>query len=195
MEQTTLSNPQLDNYINANFVPVHIDADRDQRVIQALHADSLPTAVVLGPNFENLGRISGYKDVSGYHALLAGAAGRLPAAAPVNSLVDFLGQTHLGGVLPANLRDSCRPGSPAQTQQNQQTERQRSSQRAHGTSWRTGINLRKLSGDAREIPGEDVTTWHPPKGQRVFNTPPASSVSNFSPFEPQKRLNPCAKST
>jgi hypothetical protein len=86
LEQTTLSNPQLGSYINANFVPVHIDADRDQRVIQALHAESLPTAVVLGPNFENLGRISGYKDVAGYHALLAGAASRLPASAPQNTV-------------------------------------------------------------------------------------------------------------
>jgi thioredoxin-related protein len=78
LEQTTLSDARLDNYINANFVPIHLDADRDSRMVQALHAESLPTAVILSPNDDLLGRITGYKDVAGYQAALAVAAARLP---------------------------------------------------------------------------------------------------------------------
>ncbi len=42
LEKSTLTDRELVAYINANFVPIHIDADRDPRVVQILEAESLP---------------------------------------------------------------------------------------------------------------------------------------------------------
>ena len=87
LERTTLSDAQLDHYINANFVPIHLDADRDSRLVQSLRAESLPTAVILSPASEQLGRITGYKDVAGYRAALVKAAARYSAPAKPESPV------------------------------------------------------------------------------------------------------------
>ena len=84
LEKTTLTDRELVAYINANFVPVHIDADRDPRVVQILEAEGLPCAVVLSPNADLLGRIEGFRDATAYRSALAtakqGNTGILPVA-------------------------------------------------------------------------------------------------------------------
>ena len=85
LEKSTLTDKQLVAYINDNFVPIHIDADRDPRVVQILEAEALPCAVILSPNADLLGRINGYKDAMGYKSALAAttqpAATIIPTAA------------------------------------------------------------------------------------------------------------------
>jgi thioredoxin-like negative regulator of GroEL len=71
LEKTTLSDRELVAYINANFIPIHIDADRDPRVVEILEAEALPCAVVLSPNADLLGRIQGFRDAAGYKSALA----------------------------------------------------------------------------------------------------------------------------
>ncbi len=73
LEKSTLTDRELVAYINANFVPIHIDADRDPRVVEILEAEALPCAVVLSPNADLLGRIKGFKDAARYRAELAAA--------------------------------------------------------------------------------------------------------------------------
>jgi thioredoxin-related protein len=73
LEKTTLTDRDLVAYINANFIPIHIDADRDPRVVQILEAEGLPCAVVLSPNADLLGRIEGFRDVAAYRSALATA--------------------------------------------------------------------------------------------------------------------------
>jgi thioredoxin-like negative regulator of GroEL len=73
LEKTTLTDRELVTYINANFVPIHIDADRDPRVVQILEAEGLPCAVVLSPNADLLGRINGFRDAAAYRTALATA--------------------------------------------------------------------------------------------------------------------------
>ena len=84
LEKSTLSDKELVAYINANFVPIHIDADRDPRVVEILEAEALPCAVVLSPNADLLGRINGFKDAAGYKSALVTTTKTttvLPAAA------------------------------------------------------------------------------------------------------------------
>jgi thioredoxin-related protein len=73
LEKTTLTDQELVTYINANFVPIHIDADRDPRVVKILEAEGLPCAVVLSPNADLLGRIEGFRDATAYRSALVTA--------------------------------------------------------------------------------------------------------------------------
>jgi thioredoxin-related protein len=66
LDSTTLKNPELVSYISSNFVPVHLDADKDARVAQILKAKPIPCTVVLGPNAELMGRSFGCQDVPHY---------------------------------------------------------------------------------------------------------------------------------
>jgi thioredoxin-related protein len=70
LESTTLRNPELVAYISNNFVPVHLDADKDGRVAQILKAKPIPCTVVLSPEADLMGRSFGYQDVQHYSAEL-----------------------------------------------------------------------------------------------------------------------------
>ena len=67
----TMEDPRMAEYINKNFVPVHLDADRDERVVEILKVESLPTTIILSPNADLIGRYTGYAEVEGYHKNLA----------------------------------------------------------------------------------------------------------------------------
>jgi thiol-disulfide isomerase/thioredoxin len=66
LDSTTLKNPEMVSYISSNFVPVHLDADKDKRVAQILKAKPIPCTVVLGPNADLMGRTFGCQDVQHY---------------------------------------------------------------------------------------------------------------------------------
>lgn len=85
LEKTTLTDRELVAYINENFVPIHIDADRDPRVVKILEAEGLPCAVVLSPNADLLGRIEGFRDVAAYRKALATAKEGKAAVVPVSA--------------------------------------------------------------------------------------------------------------
>jgi thioredoxin-like negative regulator of GroEL len=85
LEKSTLTDRELVAYINSHYVPIHIDADRDPRVVEILEAESLPCAVVLSPNADLLGRIKGYKNAAGYKAALMNATQSPSAVLPVNA--------------------------------------------------------------------------------------------------------------
>lgn len=60
LEKQTLNSPEVAQYINETFVPVHLDLDKEQRVGEILEIQSLPCTVILSPNADLLGRIDGY---------------------------------------------------------------------------------------------------------------------------------------
>ena len=70
LDTKTLTNPNLAAYISANFVPVHLDADRDKRVAEILKAKPIPCTVVLSPEAELVSRSFGYEEVQPYFASL-----------------------------------------------------------------------------------------------------------------------------
>lgn len=60
LEAETLNHPTLVGFINASFIPVHLDFDKDRRAAQVLNVRSLPMAIILSPEADLLGSVEGY---------------------------------------------------------------------------------------------------------------------------------------
>lgn len=58
-ERETLGHPTMAGYVNREFVPVHLDFERDGEVAETLKVEALPCTVVLSPEADLLGRIVG----------------------------------------------------------------------------------------------------------------------------------------
>lgn len=84
LEQTTLAEPQMVQYINQNFVPVHLDVDKDRKVASILEVTSLPCTVVLSPNADLLGRIEGYEKAPSLYRKLVAAKQQQALIAPTS---------------------------------------------------------------------------------------------------------------
>jgi len=68
LESQTLAQPQMVDYVNANFIPVHLDMGRpqDKRLADILNVKPIPCSVVLSPQADLLGRVVGYYDAPRY---------------------------------------------------------------------------------------------------------------------------------
>jgi thioredoxin-like negative regulator of GroEL len=73
LERQTLNTPQMAEYINQNFVAVHLDLDKEKKVGDILDVRALPCSIILSPNAELLGRINGYHTPAPYQAQLSSA--------------------------------------------------------------------------------------------------------------------------
>ncbi|MBI3863046.1 MAG: thioredoxin family protein [Planctomycetia bacterium] len=70
LDREVLSHPTIVKYINNTFVPVHLDAKKDERAAQILEVKSLPTTVILSPEADLLGSVEGYVAVKEYATVL-----------------------------------------------------------------------------------------------------------------------------
>ena len=70
LEKYTLSHPGMTQYVNASFVPVHLDFDRDKRLADILKIDKIPCTVVLSPHADLLSKQFGYLKPVDYHDVL-----------------------------------------------------------------------------------------------------------------------------
>jgi thioredoxin-related protein len=84
LEQTTLAEPEMVKYVNDNFVPVHLDVDRDKKVASILEIKSLPCTVVLSPDADVLGRIEGFAKAPALYKQLAAARKLQSAVSPAS---------------------------------------------------------------------------------------------------------------
>jgi len=68
LESQTLAQPQMVDYVNANFIPVHLDMGRpqDKRLADILNVKPIPCSVILSPQADLLGRVVGYYDAPRY---------------------------------------------------------------------------------------------------------------------------------
>jgi thioredoxin-related protein len=84
LDATTFRDPAFAKALSERFVPVKIDAQRDEWVVRALGVESYPTLVLASPEGKVLGKHVGYADAAQVTVLLAKGAGRpaAPAAAP-----------------------------------------------------------------------------------------------------------------
>jgi thioredoxin-related protein len=89
LERQTLNTPEMAEYINQNFVPVHLDLDKEKKVGDILDVRALPCSIILTPNADLLGRINGYHTPGPYQAQLTSARQQfqpvqasVPVAAP-----------------------------------------------------------------------------------------------------------------
>jgi len=83
-DATTFRDPRVVKLLNERFIPVKIDAERENRVTQALGIESFPTLVLASPEGKVLGRQVGYADVAQLNALLGKAPTRQETS-PTNS--------------------------------------------------------------------------------------------------------------
>jgi thiol-disulfide isomerase/thioredoxin len=70
LEQTTLAHPKLGEYVNAGFVPVHLDYDQNERLAEILEVKFLPCTIILSPEADLLGRKIGYAEIGEYYRVL-----------------------------------------------------------------------------------------------------------------------------
>jgi len=64
MDQNTLCDPALVDFVNKRFVAVHLDYERNRKECEILQVESLPTTIVLSTDAEVLGEMVGYRDKS-----------------------------------------------------------------------------------------------------------------------------------
>ena len=72
-EQNTLGNATMAGYINREFVPVHLDFDKEQKTAEVLEVEALPCTVILSPEADLLGRVVGAKQPKDYWEALQDA--------------------------------------------------------------------------------------------------------------------------
>jgi thioredoxin-related protein len=73
LERDTFSDPEMAAYVHQNFVPVHLDFDRDRRIAGILEVKSVPTTIILSPKADLLGTVVGYVKTDRYRKSLAAA--------------------------------------------------------------------------------------------------------------------------
>ena len=70
LERETLADKRLVAAIERDFVPVHLDFDKDAKVAKILEVERLPCTVVLSPEADLLLKSEGFKDYKGYLKVL-----------------------------------------------------------------------------------------------------------------------------
>lgn len=73
LERETLGDAALIKFVSDEFVPVHLDFDKERRVVELLGVKSLPTCVVLSPQADILALIVGYSDKTAFRKKLDAA--------------------------------------------------------------------------------------------------------------------------
>ena len=73
LERETLSDAKMVNYVNDTFVPIHVDLDKNRRIADILEVKSVPCTVVLSPEADLLGKLTGYVDSKTYFSTLTKA--------------------------------------------------------------------------------------------------------------------------
>jgi thioredoxin-related protein len=60
LDKEVFTHPVLARYINAAFIPVHLDFEKNSRAAKILEVKSLPTSVILSSEADLLGSIEGF---------------------------------------------------------------------------------------------------------------------------------------
>lgn len=61
MERDTFAKPAVAGFVNQNFVPALVDADKHQQLVKHLKIKGLPAILIVSPDMVILERISGYQ--------------------------------------------------------------------------------------------------------------------------------------
>jgi thioredoxin-related protein len=60
LDAEVFSHPTIARYVNASFIPVHLDFEKNKRAAEILEVKSLPTSIILSPEADLLGSIEGF---------------------------------------------------------------------------------------------------------------------------------------
>src|SRR4051812_16617771 len=73
LDATTFRNPAIVSQLDARFIPVKIDAEREAKLTEAVKVDSFPTLLLVSADGKILARHVGYADTTQMAAFLAKA--------------------------------------------------------------------------------------------------------------------------
>lgn len=81
MDATSFRDPAVTAAVNARFVAVRVDADRDAWLVKAANIQAFPTLLLLSPDGKVIARQEGFADAAGVTAFLRKAPAGSPAVA------------------------------------------------------------------------------------------------------------------
>ena len=73
LERETLSDKRITAIVERDFIPVHLDFDRDSKVAKVLEVERLPCTVILSPQADLLLKHEGYAEFKEYKQTLQSA--------------------------------------------------------------------------------------------------------------------------
>lgn len=71
LERTTWADDGVSRTINAGFVPLHVDGQRDAGLAGRLGVQGFPAVIVLSPEGRIVGRVDGYREPGAMKAFLS----------------------------------------------------------------------------------------------------------------------------
>jgi YHS domain-containing protein len=80
MKQTTFRDREVIQHVNACFVPVSVDADKNEDLMKAVGVTGLPTTVIISPKFQVVKKITGYQSPTEMSRHLGGLCPRAEIA-------------------------------------------------------------------------------------------------------------------
>ena len=86
MEKETLADRQTVAFIEREFIPVHLDYDKEQTIAKILEVESLPCTVILTPDADLLGRATGYMEPKDFRSKLTTALDKRSDVQQANSV-------------------------------------------------------------------------------------------------------------
>lgn len=85
LERETLGDKRLVAAIERDFIPVHLDFDRDAKVAKILEVERLPCTVILSPDADLLQKAEGFTDYKGYMKILQASLEKRTAISQVKA--------------------------------------------------------------------------------------------------------------
>lgn len=71
MLKETYTDPAIAKKINDNFVPLLLDADENEQLVEMLEVSSFPSTIIISSEFDILGRIAGYQKPDAFSKQIA----------------------------------------------------------------------------------------------------------------------------
>ena len=88
LERETLADKRITGVIEREFIPVHLDFDKESKVAKILEVDRLPCTVFLTPQADLLLRSEGFANVKEFHSTLTSVLERQSEVQQVRSSSD-----------------------------------------------------------------------------------------------------------
>ncbi len=89
MLQTTFRDEKLIEHINGCFIPVYLDADHNEELVEKLQIDGLPTTLIISPELKVVKRLSGYQSAGALGGEIAKVCDHAKPAQPAKPAKTF----------------------------------------------------------------------------------------------------------
>lgn len=118
MLKETFTDPAVAKRVNESFIPLLLDADENEQVVEMLQISSFPSTIIVSAEMDELGRISGFQKADAFNKKLTefAPAGRAQVAQASNVESTAAPQTRVIEAPPVGANQPTRNpiGKPAQ---------------------------------------------------------------------------------